>query len=199
MNMLILTTKKMGNKRKENKKRFFYPDEYEKIQDYFNKNQKYTSKVLINTGCRINEARGIKKINLSPQRKSIVIDNTKVRAKLGEVTPQPRIIAVSNQFFNYINKNIDNHRILSTNAFNIAVKESCSMAKIQKPEQLSSHNFRKTFGTWMLALGVDGFKLAQHLGHTPNELARDYATNDVFSHKDKQVMRGILGNLPGRF
>ena len=53
--------------------------------------------------------------------------------------------------------------------------------------------------TWMLALGVDGFKLAQHLGHTPNELARDYATNDVFSHKDKQIMRSILGDLPKRF
>jgi hypothetical protein len=50
----------------------------------------------------------------------------------------------------------------------------------------------------MLSLGVDGFKLAQHLGHTPNELARDYATNDVFNHQDKQIMRSILKDLPER-
>ena len=41
-------------------------------------------------------------------------------------------------------------------------------------------------------------KLAKHLGHTPNELARDYATNDVFNHTDKQIMRSILKDLPER-
>ena len=40
--------------------------------------------------------------------------------------------------------------------------------------------------------------MAKHLGHTPNELAKDYATNDVFNHSDKQIMRSIVGELPGR-
>ena len=113
--------------------------------------------------------------------------------------PEPRIIAVSDKFFRYLRDNIYKRRILSTNAFNIAIKDACRECKIPYPNQFSSHKFRKTFGTWMLALGVDGFKLAQHLGHTPTELARDYATNDVFSHKDKQIMRSIMGNLPERF
>ena len=189
----------MVNKKQINKKRFFYPDEFEKLLDYTNRNQLFTAKVMINTGARINECRYIKKNNLNSERKSIVLEQTKVRSKLGERIPQPRTIAVSSQFFRYLNDNINTHRILSTNAFNIGLREACIKSNIDKPEQFSSHNLRKTFGTWMLALGVDGFKLAQHLGHTPNELARDYATNDVFSHKDKQIMRSILGNLPDRF
>jgi len=189
----------MGNKIQTNKKRFFYPDEFEKVLDYLNKNQRYTAIVLINTGARIEEARGIRANHLSNHRKSVILERTKIRARRGEKMPESRIIALSNKFFRYLSKNIHNHRILSTNAFNKAIKEACRKAKISKPKQFSSHKFRKTFGTWMLALGVDGFKLAQHLGHTPTELARDYATNDVFSHKDKQIMRSILGNLPDRF
>jgi len=189
----------MGNKTKQNKKRFFYPDEFERVLDHCNKNQRYTAMTMINTGRRINEVRYIRKNNLNHERKSIVIEQTKVRAKLGERTPQPMTIAVSNKFMNYLKDKIETHRILSTNAFNVGLKDACVKAKINNPEQFSSHNIRKTFGTWMLALGVDGFKLAQHLGHTPNELAKDYATNDVFSHKDKTIMRSILGNLPDRF
>ena len=49
----------MGNKTKLNKKRFYYPDEYEKMFDHLNKNGKYTAKFMINTGSRINEARGV--------------------------------------------------------------------------------------------------------------------------------------------
>lgn len=189
----------MPNKFQTNKKRFFYPDEFERMLDYLNKNQRYTAIVLINTGARINEARHIKPGNLSSERKSIILEKTKVRARRGERVSEPRIIAVSDKFFRYLKANIDSHRILSTSSFNKAIKEACEEASIPKPEEFSAHKFRKTFGTWMLALGVDGFKLAQHLGHTPNELSRDYATNDIFSHKDKQIMRGILGNLPERF
>jgi len=189
----------MANIYQINKKRFFYPDEFEKMLDYLNKNQKYTSIVLINTGARINEARGIQKKHIDSSRDNLILEKTKVRARRGEKAPEPRIIAISSKFRRYILKNIEKRRILSTNAFNVALKDACNEAKIKNPDEFSSHNFRKTFGTWMLALGVDGFKLAQHLGHTPNELARDYATNDVFSHKDKQIMRSILGNLPERF
>jgi len=189
----------MGNKYQENKKRFFYPDEFEKMCEYLNKNQLFTAITLINTGARINETRGIELKHLSRERKSIILEKTKVRAKRGERVSEPRIIAVSDKFFRYIRDNLPKCRILSTNAFNIAIKDACRKAKIPKPEQFSAHKFRKTFGTWMLALGVDGFKLAQHLGHTPIELSKDYATNDIFSIKDKQIMRSILGNLPLRF
>ena len=186
----------MGNKIKENKKRFFYPDEFVKVLGHLNKNQKFTATCQINMGTRINEARNIEARDLSAKRETIVIRETKVKAKLGQRTPEPRTIKVSSTFFKYIKKNISTHRILSTNAFNIGLREACVKAKVDKPEQFSSHNLRKTFATWMLSLGADGFKLAQYLDHSPAVLMKDYATNDCFNVDDKRLMIQILGNLP---
>lgn len=189
----------MVNKSKQNKKRFFYPPEFEKMLQYLNKNGKFTADFMINTGARINEARGFKTNPLfDNERFNIVLTQTKVRARLGERTPDPRTIPISKAFFRLLKEDIKVRRILSTNAFNIALREACVKAGISNPEQFSSHNLRKTFATWMLSLGVDGFRLAKHLGHTPNELARDYATNDVFNHTDKQIMRSIWKDLPDR-
>lgn len=189
----------MVNKTKEDKFRFFYPPQFEKMFDFLNSNGKFTAEFMINTGCRIMEARGfIKDPVFDNERSNITLIHTKVRARLKEKAPRSRTIPVSKPFFNKLKKEISSHRILSTNAFNIQLREACVKAKIPKPEQFSSHNLRKTFATWVLSLGVDGFKLAKHLGHTPNELARDYATNDIFNHKDKQIMRSILKDLPER-
>lgn len=189
----------MVNKVKQDKYRFFYPPEFEIAFDNLNENGKFTARFMINTGCRINEARGFKQDPIyDNERNNITLIHTKVRARLKEKTPRSRTIPVSKTFFNKLKEELPTHRILSTNAFNIAIREACKKAKIINSEQFSSHNIRKTFATWMLSLGVDGFKLAKHLGHTPNELARDYATNDVFNHTDKQIMRSILKDLPDR-
>ena len=189
----------MANRIKEDKYRFFYPPEFEKMLDYLNKNGRFTALFMVNTGCRIMEARGFKDDPIyDNERRNITLTKTKVRARLKEKAPRSRTLPVSKQFFFQLKKDLPTHRILSTNAFNIALRRACVKSKINKPEQLSSHNIRKTFATWMLSLGVDGFRLAKHLGHTPNELARDYATNDVFNHTDKQIMRGILKDLPDR-
>lgn len=189
----------MVNKLQEDRKRFFYPDEYENMLDYCNKNQRFLAKVLINTGARINEARGIKLNNLNSERRNLILEKTKVRAKRGEKIPEPRIIALSNQFFRYLKANLETHRFLSTNAFNEGIKSACTRAKIRKPEQFSAHKFKKTFGTWMIALGADMPKLAMHMGDTMKVLMNDYVSNDIFSFKDKKMMRTILGNLPDRF
>ena len=189
----------MVNKTKEDKYRFFYPPEFEKARDYLNKNGKFTADFMINTGARINELRGfIKDPVFDNDRYNITLLHTKVRARLKEKTPRSRTIPISKSFFNQLKQDIKTQRILSTNAFNIALRKACEESKINKPEQFSSHNIRKTFATWLLSLGADGFKLAKHLGHTPNELARDYATNDVFNSSDKQIMRSILKDLPER-
>ncbi len=189
----------MPNKTKEDKYRFFYPPEFEQILDYLNSNGKFTAEFMINTGCRIMEARGFMDDPIyDNERHNITLTHTKVRARLKEKAPRSRTLPISKQFFNQLKKELPTHRILSTNAFNVALRRACIKAKINKPEQFSSHNIRKSFATWLLSLGVDGFKLAKHLGHTPNELARDYATNDVFNHNDKQIMRGILKDLPDR-
>jgi len=190
----------MTNKTKEDKYRFWYPPQFEKMLDYLNSNGKFTALFMINTGSRIMEARGFKDDPIyDNERRNITLTKTKVRARLKEKAPRSRTLPVSKQFFFQLKKELPTHRILSTNAFNVALRRACIKARIPKPEQFSSHNIRKTFATWMLSLGVDGFKLALHLGHTPNELARDYATNDVFNSNDKQIIRSILKDLPSRF
>lgn len=189
----------MANKPKINKKRFLYPNEFEEMIDLCNPNQEFTFLILINTGARINEARNIEKTDLDSERNNVLLRITKIRAKKGEKRPTPRIISVSSKFFKYLNKNIEKRKFLSTNASDVAIKKLLTKIGIKNPEEISVHNLRKTFGTWMLALGCDGFKIAQHLGHTPNELSKDYATNDVFNSKDKQIMREILGDLPLKF
>jgi hypothetical protein len=44
----------MGNKIKQDKFRFFYPPEFERMIDHLNKNGKFTVLFMINTGARIN-------------------------------------------------------------------------------------------------------------------------------------------------
>jgi len=189
----------MGNKEKTNKKRFFYPPEFEMVLDNLNKNGNFTARFMINTGARINEVRGfIKNPIFDNQRNNITLTETKVRARLKEKRPSPRTIPISKFFFRELKEELPTHRVLSTNAFNIQLRRICKNLKINNSEEFSSHNIRKTFATWMLSLGIDGFKLAQHLGHTPNELAKNYATNDVFNHQDKQIMRSIFKDLPER-
>ncbi len=189
----------MVNKTKQDKFRFFYPPEFEKMLDYLNKNGKLTALFMINTGARICECRGFKQDPIfDNERKNITLIHTKVRARLKEKTPRSRTLPISKSFFNQLKRDLPKQRILSTNAFNIALRKACVKARINNPDQFSSHNIRKTFATWLLSLGADGFKLAKHLGHTPNELARDYATNDIFNSRDKQIMRSILKDLPER-
>jgi len=189
----------MGNKIKQNKKRFFYPPEYEKMYDHLNKNGKFTARFMINTGARISEARWFcENPVFDNERKNITLLRTKVRARLKERLPTQRTIPVNKSFFNQLKKEIHTHRILSTNAFNVALRKASGDAGINNPDEFSSHNLRKTFATWCLSLGISLDKLSSHLGHTPLELSRDYATNDVFNHQDKQIMRSILKELPDR-
>ncbi len=186
----------MGNREKVNKKRFFYPPEFEKMFDFLNDNGKFTARLMINTGARINECRGFKHDPIfDNERDNITLLHTKVRARLGETRPDPRTIPISKTYFKELKRDISTHKVLSTNAFNLAFRKACEKAGINNPEEFSSHNLRKTFATWILSLGIDGFKVAKHLGHTPNELAKDYATNDVFNSNDKIIMRGIFKDL----
>ena len=189
----------MGNKIKDNKKRFFYPDEFDNMFQYLNNNGKFTAKFGINTGARINEMRGfIKNPLFDSERNNIILTETKVRSKLGEKKPEPRTIPLSRKYFNELKRAYKTHRVLSTNAYNIQLRNACVSAGVDKPEQFSSHNIRKTFATWMLSLGIAPSKVAQHLGHTEKVLFQSYATNDAFNNKDKDRMITIWEDLPKR-
>jgi len=196
---------KMGNKIKENKKRFFYPNEFDKMFEFLNKNGKFTAELGINTGGRVNELRGfIKNPLFDTQRNKKILTETKgrytkeERKKGNTKKPEPRTIPLSKKYFSKLKRIYKSHRVLSTNAFNIQLKKASEEAKIKDPEQFSSHNIRKTFATWMLSLGIPPSKVAQHLGHTEKVLFQSYATNDLFNTQDKDRMVEIWEDLPKR-
>jgi integrase len=183
---------------KKDLKRFLYPYQYQEILEIVQPRQMYWMSFLLNTGARINEARNVLYKEIDFERNTIRLSITKVRAKLGEKRPSPREIAISSQLAKFLKKNFNRFKIPTTQSVDASLKALCKRIKLKDPEDFSAHNLRKTFGTWMLALGVDGFKLAQHLGHSPEMLRTHYASPDIFNPSDKDIMREVLGDLPTR-
>jgi integrase len=183
---------------RNNRDRFFYPDEWMKFFDKLKPGQKYTFMFLINTGSRINEARHVIPSDVDTERKRIILRVTKVKAKKKEKSPRPRIIPMSSQFSKYIKNKIEKNKILSTPAANIAMKKSLEKAGIKDWKMFSIHNIRKTLETWLMALGVDGLKITAHIGHSMSVAAGSYISADVFSWEEKNKIRMIIGDLYSR-
>lgn len=192
--------------KKIDKKVFFYPKDFQMFLDKCNERQKITVLTLLNTGARINEARHITKGDLDEVRNNLKLRVTKIRAKLKETQPTPRDIPVSSAFMKFITKTMREYKITSdkclpihsTSAADKFIRRICNECKIKNANDYSSHNFRKTLGTWLLALNINGFKVAQYLGHTPNVLRTNYASADLFNAEDKKLIKEILDDLPTR-
>jgi len=188
---------------RNNRDRFFYPNEWMKFYDKLKNNQKMTFDFLINTGARINEARNVKIGDIDFERNNIILRVTKIKAIKGEKNPHPRTIGVSSQFIKrlraYIkDKNLDNDTtlgLLGTPAANIAMKLTLQRIGVADWQMFSIHNIRKTHGNWLKALGVDGAEICLRLGHDYNTFLKAYGSPDIFNFKDMQDMRLILGDL----
>jgi len=198
---------------RESRDRFFYPQEWKKfedaimVKDFTGKiftrtalKQQFTFRVLINTGARINEARNIKVEDIDFDRCNIAI---RVVKKIKNERPRPRHIPISTQFSRWLKSRIkylelkpgDKIPVMSTSAGNIAMKNALQRAGIKDWQQFSIHNIRKTFETWLIALGVDSMKVIKHLGHTPTVAAKHYISPDIFTQRDRQEMRDLIGDL----
>jgi integrase len=184
-----------------NRDRFFYPNEWFKFFDALKPNQKLTFDILINTGARINEVRHIKVGDIDFERNTIILRVTKIKAKKGEKNPRPRTISVSSQFSRKLKKYVSGLNnesyigVLSTPAAHICLKKTLEKVGIKDWYMFSIHNIRKTQGNWLKALGIDGAEICTRLGHDYNTFLRAYGSPDIFSFKDKQDMRLVLGDL----
>jgi len=191
---------------KDNKHRFLYPHEYNKLYENLKQRQKHTATVLINTGARINEARNIKVSDCDLERKRIVLRVTKSKAKKGESKVgggRIRVIPISKKFAKYLKKyfkdnNLDSYsfiKILSTSPFDLALKKAAKKANIKDSYNISAHNLRKTLETWLMALNVDGLKLVAHFGHTMQTAASNYVSPDIFTWEERQEIMRLLDDL----
>jgi len=186
---------------KNDPNRFFYPTEYMKTYDLLKSKQKHTITCLINTGARINEIRNVKVEDIDFINRRMVLRVTKTKAKKHEHRGRIRTIPLSTSFVKYLKKyckdknSTDYLDILSTPAFNIGLKKATTAAKLNNPRDFSAHTLRKTLETWLMALDVDSMKLIAHIGHDIRTAAQHYVSPDIFSFKEKGMMREIIGDL----
>ena len=186
---------------REDKMRFFFPDEFMSFYEVLKLSQRPTFKFLINTGMRIAESRGVAVADVDFDRNSIIIRNTKSRNKDG--TRKIRVIGISSQFAKYLRwivkkyglNQSDKFPILSTNAANVAMKRALDKIGIKDKANFSVHSVRKTTECWMLSLEIDSLKVAKHIGHTIAIAQKYYVSPDTFSYEDKKMMREVIGDL----
>lgn len=187
---------------REDKLRFFFPDEWMAFYDNLKPKQKVTFNFLVNTGMRINEARGVRVSDVDFERNSIIIKNTKSRNKDG--SRKIRVISISSKFVKFLRKTIkdynlspnDTFPLLSTPASNIGMKKALGkINQIKDKENFSVHSVRKTLEVWLLSLDIDSLKVAKHMGHTIQIAQKYYVSPDTFSWDDKTKMREIIGDL----
>ena len=190
-------------KSSENKKAFFYPNEWNNFFMLLTQKQQISFRFMIQTGARINELRNIKVKDIDFGRGNIKLRITKCKAIKGEKSPVPRTISISSEFTNYLKtyirtnklKREDTFGVMSTNRLNDIIKENAKA--INKPEwkDLSCHNIRKTFIACAYALGVEPTNVALHNGHDLKTAMKHYVSSDTFSRDDKLFARRILGDL----
>ena len=192
---------------RNNRDRFFFPDEWMVFYDKLKPKQKITFNTLINTGARINEIRNIKVADIDFGRGNIVLRVTKRvidRPKKGKVGIRKiRVLTVSTKFIKFLRgvikkynlKEEDYIPILSTPAANIAMKKTLQRIQIKDWYMFSIHNIRKTHGNWLKAFGIDGAEICLRLGHDYNTFVKSYGSPDIFSFKDMRDMKIILGDV----
>jgi integrase len=186
---------------RQNRFRYFFPDEWQCFYDALSSRQKVTFHFLINTGARINEVRNIKVQDIDFDRNSIIIRWTKARNEDG--SRKMRVLSVSTQFIKWIRsiikefdlKSEDNFPILSTSAANICMKKKLKQINIQDAIMFSVHNVRKTLETWLISLDIDSLKISKHFGHSVNVASKFYVSPDTFNFEDKKMIRNIIGEL----
>lgn len=202
-NILKSLTRNNGRKYtlKDNKDKFFFPDEYGRFEDALKSKQKHSVKCLINTGARINELLHVRKEDCDLDNRRITLRVTKTKSKKGEKHGKTRIIPISTQFAKYLKsyfkdkKDEDYLGLLSNAALNQAYKKAGQKAQIKDYWNISSHTFRKTLEVWLMALGIGDLTITAHLGHDIRTAASNYVSPNIFSWDDKTKFRLIIGDL----
>lgn len=193
---------------RQHRMNFFMPDVWKKTYNMLGTDKaRLTADILIQTGSRINESRHIQKQDIDFERNTIKLRVTKTKAKKGEKKGKPRTIPLNSEFIKKLKKHfkektdIDYIGILSTPAFNIALKKALRDAEIKDWFMYSAHNIRKTHGNWLKILSnlkiinCDAMEICLRLGHDYNTFLKDYGSSGVMDSKDVMQIKEILGDL----
>ena len=187
---------------------YFMPDIWKKFYNALpTTKSKLTAEVLVQLGARINEARHIREDDIDYDRNTIKLRITKTKAKKGETHGKPRTIPVNSKFIKSLKKHFLTKKegeligILSTGAFNIALKKTLKGIGVKDYYMYSPHNIRKTHGNWLKVMGnlnimqVDAMEICLRLGHDYDTFLKDYGSPGVMDNRDILIIRDILGDL----
>jgi len=197
---------------RDHRGRFFFPDEWSKFYKCFKDGQEELFDFLIQTGCRIDEARHVRPIDFDFDRDSVRLWKTKTRAKLGERSGKPRTISLSPLFTKRVRGYIKNRKLdlqsdkylfvdkktgkpVSKQGVWQMMKRKLIEAEIKDSHNFSIHNIRKTHGNWIRALGVPADEVCLRLGHDMNTYLKHYGSSSVFSNIDLLQINKILDGL----
>jgi len=206
---LMQGIKKDGKKYsvRKHRKGYLMPDVWIKFREALTSERaKLTADALIQLGCRINESRYIEERDIDYERNTLRLRITKTKAKKGEKWGKPRTIPISTQFTKKLKKIFATMPgkplpMLSTPAFNIALKKALTKIDYPEPWMISAHNIRKTHGNWLKIMGnlrimdIDASEICLRLGHDYNTFLKDYGSSGVMDNKDIMLIQRILGDL----
>jgi len=204
---LQIGIKKNGKKYsvRDDRSRYFFPDEWEKFNNSLREINKPIFDVLINTGARIDEALNIKSKNFDWERNNLTLRVTKIKVSKGERIGKPRTFSISSQFARRMKKYIKDNNIkddeklffLTSQAVYQLMRRKLKKLLFKDWYQFSLHNIRKTHGNYLKAMGVDSGEICYRLGHDLNTYIKHYGSANVFDRKDKIGMTKILGDVYG--
>ena len=181
---------------------YLTPEQWILFYNKLNDHQKITFMFLLHTGGRIMEVQHLKPENIQKTNKLLTFEITKTRSAGGERNCRPRPVKMSSKFIAWykaldLNKIITEEGyfdILTTPAANICMKKTLQDIGVKNWFMFSVHNIRKTNENWLIALGYDLIKVAKRLGHTYGTAMNTYIQEDVFTTKQKDLIKDILGN-----
>lgn len=206
---------------RDNRKRYFYPDEWTLFYHSLSDKNKFLFLTLIETGARIDEALHIKVNHINEDRRYLTLYVTKIKSKLKELKPTARDISFSHTYLlafrkyrrennlkdndflflnnELINKN-NNKETIDKECFNKSSSAEQLLKRVLKKNNFdyynfSLHNIRKTHGMWLKSLNVKAEEICLRLGHDFNTYLKHYGSSDLFKPTDKQKMINILGEL----
>lgn len=188
---------------RDDRSRYFFPDEWVKFYDSLSDKNKPIFDVLINTGARIEEALNITWNDFTEDRKTLTLRVTKVKVVKGDRLGKKRTFNISTQFLRRMKRYKEEHNLKENDKmFNISsrsvwwlLRSKLKTIGIKDWYNFSLHNIRKTHGMWLKALEVQMNEICSRLGHDYNTYQKHYGSPNVFERKDKILILNILGDV----
>lgn len=183
------------------RRRYFYPDEWDKFYNALRDKNKPLFDFLINTGARINEAVHIRPMDFDFARNNVRLWHTKTKAKKGETHGKPRTISLSSKYCRRAAKVCNGKKpeeyiwMVSSQAANCLLKRTLKRIGISDWYNFSLHNLRKSAGMWLKAIGVDAGEICIRLGHDMNTYLNHYGSADIFSDTDVRKIEAFYDDL----